>query len=633
LTEPVDQVHEPFRELISRRFDGELNAAAEAALSGHLADCPYCRQVDHDYAEQRRLLRAMPPAVPPRDLWARTSAAIDRELLRDARHGLPRSSRQPGRGGLAELARPSSVPSVLLVSSASFVLATVLLITQLGPTLRLPAGGGLSEATPFAGGVALAFVGTDAKGLTLYRTHVDEGCPNAAECPGEDPVEARVTFPASFEPDTLSLAPQGNRLAIMGSDSRRADVFAVMDVPPLEAADDVPAGPRPRVTPTPPAPVVGPLSSVLVVSQTPPPSLAAGGSGSDPAVIPAELVISTILDGVYGVGSAPAWSADGQALAFSAMPSDRSMGPDIYVWRVGDDRARPVTDDHRSYFASWSGTTIVASRTDAVEDALIVPHITTLAINLATREQREVGGPELWLPQVDPSAQRAVGWRGQLGWQDGEVVPVHGALYLVDWAALNPFADGAPVGSPTIDAVDMSNGYAGTPTMTPPPATPAPPASPAGSAAPADSAQPGEAGPPTPRAPVETDAPPAEASDARLTPIEPLRDPLQHGVTDWRVMWSADGHLLAEWVRDETSRVWGRLSVLAVAGDGRLAATPLLNPTAAKRGFNLATNRVAWVAPREDSVNGELRLRVWGATGVRDVRVRPLDSTGVVAAF
>ena len=57
-----------------------------------------------------------------------------------------------------------------------------------------------------------------------------------------------MTFPASFEPDTLSLAPQGNRIAIMGSDSQRADVFAIMDVPPLDGtADDVPNRPRPRV--------------------------------------------------------------------------------------------------------------------------------------------------------------------------------------------------------------------------------------------------------------------------------------------------------------------------------------------------------------------------------------------------
>jgi hypothetical protein len=629
LTDHFDQLHEPFRELISQRLDGSLADTSEVALRSHLVDCPYCRQVEHDFAEQRRLLQGLPQAIPPRDLWARTSAALDRELLRDARHGgLPRSSQRKAHEGLAALARPASVPSVLLVSSASFVLASVLLITQLGPSLRLPSGGA-SEATPAVGGVALAFVGSDAQGLTLYRTRVDAGCPNSAECPGEDAVEARVTFPASFEPDTLSLAPQGNRIAIMGSDSGRADVFAVMDVPPLDGSDDVPSRPRPRA----PAATAtsAPSATMLVLSQTPAPSLASSGSNSD-QVIPEELVVSTILDGVYGVGSAPAWSADGQVLAFSAMPFNRSMGPDIYVWKVGDSRARPITDDHRSYFASWSGDQIVVSRTDALQNALVAPHVTTLAINLATHEQRTVHGPELWLPQVDPNGQNAVGWNGEMAWQAGEAVPVHGELYLVDWAALNPFGAAAPVAVPTVDAIDMSGDYSGVPTPSPTAeATDAGP-TPKSTAEPAQSAQPPAEAPQTPRAPIATDAPVDVDGPNLLTPIEPHRDPLQQSVTEWRVMWSADGQLLAEWVGDSQTNDWGKLSVMSVANDGTLGSTVLM-PTAAKRGFNLSSNRIAWVAPRDDSANGELRLRVWGEAGVHDVRVKPLDTTGVVAAF
>ena len=631
MTDYVDHLHEPFRDLIAQRLDGGLDANSEAGLCAHLVDCPYCRQVDHDYAEQRRLLKAMPPAIPPRDLWARTSGALDRELLRDARHGLPRSSRRHERGGLIALTEPASVQSVLLVSSASFVMATILLITQLGPSLRLPTGGGAAESTPVVGGVALAFVGADSKGLTLYRTRVDEGCPNAAECPGEDAIEARVTFPASFEPDTLSLAPQGNRIAIMGSDSQRADVFAIMDVPPLDGtADDVPNRPRPRVPQATSTPTVQPTSSLLVFSQTPAPSLASG-SGSNPGIIPAELVVSTILDGVYGVGSAPAWSSDGEVLAFSAMPSDRSVGPDIYVWAVGDSRARPITDDHRSYFASWSGGQIVVSRTDGAQNMLASPRITTLAINLATHEQRTVHGPELWLPQVDPSGTHAVGWHGQLGWQGGEAVPMHGELYLVNWASLNPFGAAAPVATATIDAIEMNPGYAGVPTASPTPEVTAVAATSAPSDAPDNSVGPSVA-PGTPRAPIVTDAPVVVDGFTGLTPIDPKRDPLQHSVTDWRVMWSSDGRLLAEWVSDQGGDVWGRLSVMAVTNEGTVGST-LLTPTTAKRGFNLASNRVAWVAPREDSSTGELRLRVWGAAGVHDVRVKPLDSTGVVAAF
>ena len=52
-----------------------------------------------------------------------------------------------------------------------------------------------------------------------------------------------------------------------------------------------------------------------------------------------------------------------ELLAFSAMPTDRSRGPDLYVWRAGEPRARKLTNDHRTWFASWSMSRIVVSRT------------------------------------------------------------------------------------------------------------------------------------------------------------------------------------------------------------------------------------------------------------------------------
>jgi hypothetical protein len=439
-----------------------------------------------------------------------------------------------------------------------------------------------------------------------------------------------VTFPASFEPDTLSLAPQGNRIAIMGSDSQRADVFAIMDVPPLDGtADDVPTGPgrechrRPLRQPFSQLPRCCLLADTGTIVGQRFGFQSGHHSGGIGRVDHPRWCIR--------VGSAPAWSADGEVLAFSAMPSDRSVGPDIYVWAVGDSRARPITDDHRSYFASWSGGQIVVSRTDRRQNMLASPRITTLAINLATHEQRTVHGPELWLPQVDPSGTHAVGWHGQLGWQGGEAVPMHGELYLVNWASLNPFGAAAPVATATIDAIEMNPGYAGVPTASPTPEVTAVAATSAPSDAPDNSVGPSVA-PGTPRAPIVTDAPVVVDGFTASTPIDPKRDPLQHSVTDWRVMWSSDGRLLAEWVSDQGGDVWGRLSVMAVTNEGTVGST-LLTPTTAKRGFNLASNRVAWVAPREDSSTGELRLRVWGAAGVHDVRVKPLDSTGVVAAF
>jgi hypothetical protein len=628
LTEPAaDQLHEPFRGLISARLDGQLAKAERVALSAHLARCADCRQVAHDFAEQRQLLRSLPSRLAPRNLWARTSAALDGELLRDARHGgVQPSFRREGR--LAALTRPASVPSLLLVSATSLALATTLLITQLQPSLRLP-DIGAPQATPASVGVALAFVGSDPGGLTLYRTHVDEGCASG-DCPGQDAVEARVTFPASFEPSTLALDPQGNRLAIMGSDSQRENVFAVMDVPPLDGGvDDVPNRPRP--------PVPQSSSSPLDSSPTPPASLIVASllpsaTGSAAPASPTELFASTILDNVYGVGAAPAWSADGQQLAFSAMPSDGSFGPDIYVWNVGDKRARPITNDHRSYFASWSGSAIVVSRVGHADADLATdrPVLTTVAINLATHQQRTVGGPALWLPQVDPTGSLAVGWYGQLAWQGRQVVPLYGALYVIDWAALNPFGAAAPATTPESDLVDVGQRPTPAPVATP---SSAPSSEPTVAVAPVDTPVPERTSPATERAPIASEAPTPTPLDSRLNPIDPARDPLQHPVTDWRVLWSADGRQLGEWTSDSAGSVWGQLTVLAVGTDGRLAGTPMLAATPATRGFNLTTNRVAWVAPLVGQRAGELRLRVWGPAGAHDVRVRPLDSTGVVAAF
>ncbi len=83
---------------------------------------------------------------------------------------------------------------------------------------------------------------------------------------------------------------------------------------------------------------------------------------------------------VIVVGQAASYSSSGAWFAFTARPADRSAGPDIYVWRVGDPEAHPVTTDHRSELGSWSVDTIVNA----------------------------------WRPSVDPFGSRAVYWTGRL---------------------------------------------------------------------------------------------------------------------------------------------------------------------------------------------------------------------------
>ena len=87
--------HERARTLGSDRLDMALTVDDAAWLERHLASCPDCAAVVEAYARDRRLLRSMPAPEAPRDLWARTSVALDRERGRRvsvpaARSRLPR---------------------------------------------------------------------------------------------------------------------------------------------------------------------------------------------------------------------------------------------------------------------------------------------------------------------------------------------------------------------------------------------------------------------------------------------------------------------------------------------------------------------------------------------------------------
>ena len=68
---------------------------------------------------------------------------------------------------------------------------------------------------------------------------------------------------------------------------------------------------------------------------------------------PLGAVTTPIIEDVAFVGGPPAYSADGQWVAFSARPSNGALGPDIYVWHVDDAKARPLTTDHSSVFFAW----------------------------------------------------------------------------------------------------------------------------------------------------------------------------------------------------------------------------------------------------------------------------------------
>ena len=70
--------HERARQRAAERLSLPLPAAEAVWLAEHLRVCPSCARVAAQYAQHRDQLRKLRPVDPPRDLWARTSAAFDR---------------------------------------------------------------------------------------------------------------------------------------------------------------------------------------------------------------------------------------------------------------------------------------------------------------------------------------------------------------------------------------------------------------------------------------------------------------------------------------------------------------------------------------------------------------------------
>lgn len=144
-----------------------------------------------------------------------------------------------------------------------------------------------------------------------------------------------------------------------------------------------------------------------------------------------------IASGVTVVG-APVYSPGGSRLAFAAMPSDGSSGPDIYLWAVGDAAAQMITSDHGSWLAGWTDQGILVSR---VDDG--VP--TTYSVDPATGLATAIGAAGTWLPAVSPTGTTAAWWSGTVKLAaDGVTwVPDRGQLVLGAW----PSTDGVPAES------------------------------------------------------------------------------------------------------------------------------------------------------------------------------------------
>ncbi len=134
----------------------------------------------------------------------------------------------------------------------------------------------------------------------------------------------------------------------------------------------------------------------------------------------------------------------------------------VYVWHTGDEKARVLTKDHASVFASWVGDRILASRavdtaSDSASPATDVQVPTSFLIDPSSG--KEVGSKlvGVWRPVVDPSGRWVVYWAGSLVFDKTARawLPDDGALVVDRWPADgDPFeaVDPQPLLAPKTDS-------------------------------------------------------------------------------------------------------------------------------------------------------------------------------------
>jgi hypothetical protein len=589
-----DQDHARARELAALRVDERLDPREDAWLDAHLLGCDACTRVAADYDAQRSLFapaRAALP-VPPRDLWARTAAAID-----DA-------SPTPRRTGLSRLYAPLAGAMVVAVAVGLGLLNGM-------PAKESTSKGDVPDATPFpliAGEVQTISRNEDGQ-LEMGRQPVAEVCPLSAQTCGviaqteKTDTELRTTaqdWDAIISPSqdqmvvvergdgaqAVFVLPVGSTTAIESSpepvERTPAATEEPSSEPPTEIASATPeATDEPVATETPaespgetvtadpgdsspaespdtsqaPAsPSEAPATDEPSVTSEPSPSdtTSTEAPASEPATTPIPSVEVTprpdgaveIASDVIVVGTTAAYSADGRHFAFTARPANGDAGPDVYVWKVGDERALAITDDHRSVFAGWLGKQLLVSRVRGNEAR-------TVELKLSDGGTEAVYDGPMWRPTVRPDGTSGVWWDGSIrpagdgtGWR-----PDRGELVLGAW--------------PADDASKQVLGG--------------------------------------------------------------------NDLNDWAVRWDEDGTLVAVWTTNGGPDDAGALSLYTVdPGTGRADLDhPKLDKAAAFEGFSLRDGRLTWSAPA-DGGDTTVQVLAWKGDQIGRFELLTEDGTTVV---
>ncbi len=596
-----DSPHERARLRLAERMAGDLPPDEASWLDEHLAGCADCTSVGAQYAADQADLRALrdAPPEPPRDLWARTAAAIEQES--GGRRNPERATRRASRIPLGALSGIAVIALVVGVSALSGVIgpggrptATTEEASDQLSTTGGDAGSGPdgAQATPFAVGAGdVRWIDKSTNGTLAYNhAAVGEVCPaeGTASCPAlQDTNKQRLAVNAA--PRTIIESTKGAAVMVADDGSGHDKIMVVhlpqatatptpspvagaVASPPASATASVGAQLSPIATTPPPSQTPEPSQSVeasavatpIGDAGSPTPSVTPSPTPSVtpplPSLSPSPSIASTIAiaSDIELVGESAAFSADGTWFAFTARPADRSRGTDVYIWHVGDASAHALTTDGATVFASWDGGHVVASRPIASASAEAATP-STIRIDPATGEESPAG--DVWRPVVDPTRTRAIGWTGTLMRSaDGTTwTPDVGELELRPWSA-----DGAT--------------------------------------SPADGQRDGK---------VVTDA----------------------AAAGFDVRWDEAGDWVAIWVADAVDPTVGRLSLYRV--DVTRSRLVLMKDApagvAALPGFSIGQGRLAWATPPgQDGEGSRIQIVAWNEDGIGTIETAPGEDLVVV---
>jgi hypothetical protein len=611
--------HDRARSLIATGFLEPVEPADATWLEAHLAGCADCRRDAAAYEADRELLRSLRDHVPepPRDLWARTAAEIER------------SQGQRGRGASAGRAgRPVRLGRVPLGVMSGVLVVLVVIGASLAPRGGLPSPDRTDTAR--SSGVAATPITVDADALAwiqlspdgsyeLYQASVNEVCVDPRD--GCALLNTRNTTHLQLNeaPQSVLFSQDRSQIVVVTRSHAQAGADIVVVSVPTAAPSGTPSSAPASGTPGTSSPSPS-GSSVPPSAPTETPVVSPGDTASQPPVptgsaLPPEG--HAIVTGVIVVGDA-AYSVDGTWLAFSARPADQTTGPDLYTWHVGDEKAVAVTADHRTFFAGWLGNRIIANRVgpalvptspDASTDPSAVPAVSTppaaptagptgstdpappveehpvaFILDPTTSARTPLGGIDMWHPTVDPDGKSVVYWAGTLvpdgtgtGWSLGT-----GHLVLDGWVADEPSSSADPSAAP------------GKPAAT------------------------------------QADTSATADPDASVAPTAVAIGPAGHPVTltdesvsEFDASFDLSGTRLALWIANPADTTVGTLRLVVLDAETRLideSADPLPG-VAALRGISIRPGRLAWVTPPgQDGQGSHVQVLAWSGREFGQVR-------------